>query len=998
MITINKASAGSGKTYALAHKYIDQILGDLSDPAKFNPLAYRNVLAVTFTNKATDEMKSRILKYLYTYSKENNERGRRSRIVLGNILHDYSSFNISTIDKFFQQTLRCFARELGQFASYQVELDKKSIANEAVDSLLDSLSTANRDDEILIDFILNSVEESVMDGHSANIEKGLKEMAEKLNSEAFNLLAERLSLDPARDYSTESLKILKAQCRKLMASFEDEARQRCKSIVECAHEHGFEPEDFNQKSKSWVCAISKCALQEKGERMKDFSASVWKNMLDPDSWFGKNKSDEKVKSALIPHVNDLQAFWNDNFKLYNTSKALLGNIYGLGIAARLAQSYAAVKKERNVVCLDESNLLLKQIIDGSDAPFVYEKVGTWLDHFLLDEFQDTSATQWENFLPLLRESNSRGGNNLIVGDVKQSIYRWRGADWSLLDRQVTEEFPESVVTPLDKNYRSDGVIIDFNNALYPDIADMLDSMVKTPTGRTIREIYSDVCQQKPEQCNADSGYVECTFYEESEAQLDKILAIVNDLRDNHGAFLSDIAVLVRDNKAGTLVAQKLIDNGIDVVTEDALVIKNSISVRRIVSLMSYVDNPDDTVNSLVASELGLEGVPQSYHSLGGLCDQLYALLCSREDCREACEKEVMYICAFVDYLADYAASHGNNLRAFLSHWEQANPNVNSPLQTDAVKILTIHKSKGLDFPYVIMPYVEAVSLYWDSTTKWCAADIADEHLSEARGKAFHVRLSSGSANTVFSSEYESELYNQAIDALNVLYVGTTRASKALFMLATIAKKGKKNNMGVLLYDWCNQSDYSMGQIPAPEHEKAPVADYTLSYPFHSIGGRLSVRPYAADFFENADKAIMESSPRQRGIVLHDILSGVVEASDLRNSVEIAVAEGSLSESDKEQVYNHLSACIASRMEYFPPASSGVKVLTEVDIIASDGIQYRPDRVLIYPDGRVLIIDYKFGSMKPQYTKQVEGYAILFHQMGYKTVETAIWLVGETPKS
>lgn len=995
MITVMKASAGSGKTYALAKKYIDMLL------ASKDPQEYSHILAVTFTNKATEEMKGRIIQML-----SENPSPRASQI-LCDILHDYGSFYVSTIDKFFQQTLRAFARELGQFNRYQVELDKNSLVDEAVDTILDELDANDKDDMKMINFIVQSMEEKVSEGGSLNIEEGLKMMARQLKSESFSRKCSELEMDKNSAYGQEQLSDLKTSCRNVIRKYEESVRDAAQRVTQACSAAGLTYGDF---SRGWIAQIDKFHEWNKNSGVEPTDAFMRK-LHDPsaENWF--NKSNQGLFGAAFSAVGgplaDFLSLWSeDGARMFKTACMLQDQIYGLGVAARLFRTFDRVTREKNVVCLDESNSLLRDIIDGSDAPFVYEKTGVRFRTFLLDEFQDTSSTQWENFKPLLEESQagkSSGDDHtfddLIVGDVKQSIYRWRESDWGLLDHEVENSFPDRIwQNPLECNWRSLQNIIDFNNALYPELAKSVDDINPVPEGlHSVSEIY-DGCFQKPGKGESQQGgCVDVEFLEDSQAQLEKILETINEIVNEHGGSYGDIGILVRKKASGTDIAQYLIENSVPVVTDASLRIKNSLSVRRLVAMMSYVDNPDDKVGAYVAQQYGVEGLPDSYHSLASLVESLYIILCNNADTREDCLKEVMYITSFMDHVMDYSAVNGNNLREFLSHWQEVDPDVNTAGSDGAVRIITIHKSKGLAFPYVIIPFAEKITLYDNKKTKmWAVPEGASQGLEQFCDRLYYVHLNADASGTCFKRAYSLERFNQGVDAINLLYVATTRAKGGMKILASISGKNPQDSAATLLYGYCGGQDLHIGNMPDfallrdKDDAKNPVSEIGLTYACHHIKDRLSIRPYAADFFtESADAGFDGLSYRERGIVLHDILGHISYASDLDSAVEAAVADGSLPAQSSAKVREFLGRRIASRPEFFP---QGARILMESSLIDLDGQQHRPDRVIIYPDGRVVIVDYKFGAPKDDYIAQIECYRNLFIQMGYKDVSAHLWFV------
>ena len=429
MIRIMKASAGSGKTYNLAKTYLRLVLG------KEDRYAYRHILAVTFTNKATDEMKARILKELHVLAKDtvsspyledllpqagSVEKLRiRASQVLSDILHDYGSFSVSTIDRFFQHALKAFARELGQFADYQVELDTASLISESVDRILDSLSES---DSALLRWLTGIVIEALSEGKKYNLETKLKEIAVSLLSEEHRALVEQFGIDEAEEYSKTNLADLKKRLREESGRFIAGARSRAEALVEAFSRNGLQKEDFSRQGMNKVYEY---AGLSQVSAPPAFTKTQSNFCEDYSKWFRKADLPRRahLEGELMPLYREFYSFVTGSMKVYCTARKVLGIVDEMGIAMDLYREFNELLSEKNVVSLDDSNVRLRNIIDGSDAPFIYEKLGVFYDNFLLDEFQDTSRIQWDNFFPLLKESESRGEECLIVGDVKQSIYR-----------------------------------------------------------------------------------------------------------------------------------------------------------------------------------------------------------------------------------------------------------------------------------------------------------------------------------------------------------------------------------------------------------------------------------------------------------------------------------------------------------------------------------------------------------------------------------------------
>ena len=988
MLKILKASAGSGKTYALALEYIRLVVS--SDKAD----AYRHVLAVTFTNKATEEMKSRILKELAVLAKDpetspyyeellkvadKDTLQRRASAQLSGILHDYSSFAVSTIDRFFQQTLRAFSREIGQYASYQVQLDRKALVDESVDRVLDSLT---EEDRTLLDWLTRGVKEDLESGRGLSLESRLQEVGESLQT----LPEGQIS------FPRERLETLHKHCKQLQEAFPRRAEDVAKKVLQVLKDHGISPEESN---RGFLKALYNYLDPEPRSPVKDLTPAFRNNASDSAKWFAKSKDALRLEleDSLEGPLDAFCALFDQPYKEYRTARIIQGQLYSLGVADELRQAFVQIQKEKNVLSLEDSNTILHGIIDGTETPFIYEKLGVRFEDFLLDEFQDTSRIQWENFSPLLHNADASGFPSLVVGDVKQSIYRWRGSDWDLLGSRLQKEFglPDKGVKALDQNFRTCRTIVDFNNRFFGFAAEQLD---KALGGPVVSPLYADVAQKA---CFKDShpGWVEVRFTEE---QMEEILSTLRDL-EKQGAQWGDVAILVRDNRSGADIAARLIQEDIPVVSDDSLFVKTSVTVRRLVSQMSLCDKPDNpekpSVAGFLAGSLEVQ-IPEHFHSLTDLAEGLLRDL--READPSRFQAEVPYIQSFMDYLQDWVATGGNNLGAFLRAWEDADPKIASPRTESSVRIMTVHKAKGLEFPFVIFPFAEKVGLY-KNTQKWCASG----------EDVFYVDLGSGSARTLFEKDYLEESRLQAVDNINVFYVAMTRPKYGLKVIAAPPSQSflkalsggevsSWSNLANLLYAYVGGSDFQAGE-PYPfdtlEREADDSKLLETGYPSYpaGTGSRLKFSPEAADYFGEDGSFGPEASRRIRGNVLHRILSDVLVPEDIPAAVEAAVRRGELPSALREETLTLLQERLdsVSGRGWFAPDA---QVRSEAAILSPDGGEYRPDRVILFPNGSVDIVDYKFGSPEPGYRRQVERYKALYRQMGYAPVRGYLWYFQE----
>ncbi|MBO5596797.1 MAG: UvrD-helicase domain-containing protein [Bacteroidales bacterium] len=980
MIKILKASAGSGKTYNLAKEYIRLILqSDKTD-------AYRHVLAVTFTNKATDEMKRRILQELYVLSRNPDDSPyvrdlvpavlpdtstlqKRARQQLTAILHDYSAFAVSTIDRFFQQTLRAFSREIGQFSTYQVQLDREALVQESVDRVLDNLSEQDR---TLLEWLTRSVQEDLEQRGRFSLEDRLKDVAGSLQSLP----------EGEGNFPREKLEALRTTCRELISTFRKQLAEAARACLKVLDEAGVPAKESNRGFLKHLYDY----LDEKAP-IKKPKDSFLTNAANPELWFAKSKRDlfQRVEGVLDGPLQAFTACFGQAYRVYVTAQTLLAQLYGLGVINELREAWTDIQKEKNMLSIDDSNTILRNIIDGTDTPFIYEKLGVRFEDFLLDEFQDTADIQWENFRPLLHNSDSSGFDSLVVGDVKQSIYRWRGGDWTLLGSRLEQEFEQVQTARLDRNFRTCKAIVTFNNAFFTYAAEQLG----------LQDLYADVEQQP---CFRDPapGSVEVRFTED---QMQEVLQTLRDVKERGGEW-EDIAILVRDRAEGADVAALLVENGIPVVSDDSLYVKSSVTVRRLVSQLSLLDVPVDTERPTVAGYLARSmdvQIPEHYHSLPDLAEGLLRDL--KASAPETFAAEIPYIQSFMDYLQDWTVTGGNNLNAFLRAWEDAKPKIASPQSGHSVRVMTIHKSKGLEFPFVLVPFAEKVTLY-KASAHWCKPAVEGTPLSQDADGMYRVQLDENAADSLFGADYERERRLEAIDNINVFYVALTRAKYGLKIIASPPPQKLESwkNMSQLLYSFVGSSEFTAGEpYPLGSLKRGKKGANQLSMDYESYpansGKRLKVSPEAADYFGADGSTGMEASRRIRGNVLHGILSRIDTAEDLPAAVAAAVQDGGLPAREQESTLAFLQERLQSVADkgWFAPGNC---VWKEAAVIGPDGNEYRPDRVVRREDGSVEVIDYKFGVQKDSYVRQVRRYMHLYKKMGYEKVAGYLWYLDD----
>lgn len=923
MINIFKASAGSGKTHTLSKTYLDLLLKADSKTA------YRNILAVTFTNKATEEMKERILRDLAEEGKTNP----RAREILINLLHDYGSFSVSTIDKFFQQALRAFSRELGSSGNYQIELDKASLTKEAMDRVLDDLTEKDKD---LLGWFTKQLETALDNGESFHLESSLYEMAEE-----FGDVNEKFTYDK----------------KKLT-----ELKEKCKEIVDTFHKDVYE-NALCIDTTTWGKTAAKGLAQYAGAQTK-YKDSVKAANATTLAKLAETAGCEAMYALMNPQGR--------RWKEYRTARMVEKVIFTLGLAEEFYSKLAIIEEEKGVISLDESTSLLRDIIDGSDAPFIYEKLGVRFNHFLLDEFQDTSVVQWENFKPLLANSVSEGYSNIIVGDVKQSIYRWRNSDWNLLDKEIEENFKGKVeVITLKENWRSTQSIVNFNNEFFTFAADNLG----------LSKIYADV-KQKVKVEDSQEGCVTVDFCEDELEMIDGYI----EQAVAAGAKMSDMAILLRTNGEGKKVAEYLLSKGYSVISDDSLDLKSSLIIRKIVSYLHSLCNNSDSLNTYLSESLEIDS-EREYHSLLDLVDGVIKDL--SETHPDEIKGQTLFIQSFMDDILEWTSIHGNDLRQYLKHWEESKIAISSPNDPNAIRITTVHKSKGLAFPIVIFPFAEKVGLFKEDTL-WCHLD-SDAEMGESFNSIFPVVLGKSSGDSFFSESLKNEMEMQRIDNLNIFYVCLTRARKEMHIIAKnppkslIDGKSSPNDLSQLLYLYCEQNGYTFGSPyrwnEASKKEDSEIEEFDAEYETYGMNPEACSRRFVAssDAWDYFSEEGIGQSKRLRGIEQHALLSRI------RTSDDAPEVLRSIEPQTRELLLERISA----HSEWFSPE---LKTLNEVAIIDSFGNTNRPDRVLVDEEGRVTVIDFKFGEEDEKYSGQVRRYMRLFREMGYGEVSGYIWYV------
>ncbi len=1121
-LKVYKASAGSGKTFRLAIEYMKLALTNESN--------YRHILAVTFTNKATAEMKSRIIGELYHLAKGKHsvymdvltkelawhpmQVERQAQLVLKRILHDYSRFSISTIDSFFQRVIKAFNRELGINAAYNVELDEKSILEEAADRMIQSVE----DDPKLLEWLDAFASDKIREGKGWNLKKDILRLGNEIYNETFKSLNDSL-YEKLNDRAF--LKDYRGKLSKIIVLYETRIKTLGQEGLNILAMEGLSTDDFKGKGSGPAASFQK---------MKDFkfepSNTVLRAATDASGWVTATVK-EPMKSQLLavaetklmPKLQEAIRLIETEKRKYITAKLIVNQLYTLGILVDLRKSVKELCREKGIVLISDSGHLLKDVIADSETPFVYEKTGSVYSHFMIDEFQDTSGLQWNNFRPLISNSLSEGNLGMVVGDVKQAIYRWRSGDWRLLAGKLGESFPVFGLQNevLSSNWRSHGKVIRFNNTIFRLVPELLQQHIEgelleaeiaeNPVGITIPEVYADSVQEVSNKDVADLGQVRVRFLESKKEMADEneklilseLVESIKSLQDK-GVKAIEMAILVRQKKEARLIADLFLEQkslpenrnyNFDILSGESLYINNSEVISLIISILTSFLNPDDQVvkaqlnylyyrkiaprlNGHGAWGIGQWGSPSAkadgkeyctfegnpnyplpLASANGQAEPLnFEIWTSNSELQisnseltlsqyiaskqfeelvagkpileiiySICEKfnlfsladELAYLQAFVDQISVFERNHASELTSFLNWWDENGDRFTIPISDsiDAINVLTIHKSKGLEFTHVFVPFFDW-SVHPHSSPDmapllWCQPDV--EPFDEM--ELVPVRFKSDVGKSIFYREYFAEKFNTYIDNLNLMYVVFTRAKAGLYIWASFSSKittvgdllklavekqaslgscGLKADESVQFEGFYNPEKLlvEIGEYSALEEKKKEelrMKDVRLSaFEFADFRQFLNIRKRGEDFFSRENK---KQSGINKGKLIHEILSLINTTGDLQKAVKRIETEGKIGSDESAKMVAELTELL-SDPEVKSWFDGTYRVVNERSILTGANGVKRPDRIMIGGDG-VVVVDYKSGELESDnYKYQLRTYIRELKNCGFENVSGYIW--------
>lgn len=1075
-LTVYKASAGSGKTFTLATEYITLLIA--------NPMAYRSILAVTFTNKATEEMKFRILSqlygiwqslpesddYLHVVMRALSDYGERmirerAGMALNNLLHNYNYFRVETIDSFFQSVLRNLARELDLTPNLRVGLNDIQVEEQAVDAIIEDLDESKE----TLQRVMQYVQGNIAEDKNWNVIGQIKEFGRTIFQDFYrsrsNLLVAKME---ERGFFDNFIR----QLKQLRDAAEDEMKAIGDDFFDTIHSNDLVSSDFSYADKGVFNFFVKL-------RNGIFSPDIVNTrvndcLADAAKWVKKTHNrreqimflvETRLMLLLDKAVDKIAGCWCQ----YKSADLTLAHLNQLRMLGTIERKVRETNEAHERFLLSDTQHLLHSLIEDSDSPFVFEKIGARMEHVMIDEFQDTGSTQWRNFKILLQECMSHAGTrNLIVGDVKQSIYRWRSGDWRILNA-IDQEFSDARqrldIRSLDTNYRSSRNIIAFNNAFFTKAIELeseAQAEVSEQAAEQLRYAYADVCQQIPDSREA-SGNIEITLLpadDYEELTMRQLVDCVSGLI-HKGVSISDIAILVRMNKHIPLIADYFAEYlpEVKVVSDDAFRLDSSTAVCLIVNAMRVMAHPNDYLcRAALASAYQMdvlgrkktldtcllnEGanvdslLPDGWADLVGR--QAYLSLYELSECiyqmfsLDRIHSQTAYICAFYDHLAKYSDDGTPTLSGFVDEWDKhIHEKTIRETSVDGIRIVSIHKSKGLEFGHVFIPFCDWQlektngNIIWCSPTDYPYCELPFIPVDYSRRAL---------VGTIFEQDYQREYLQNSVDNLNLLYVAFTRARNGLYV---IGKRGSTNSRSSLIeaclpslaasihdamldgeesddapltFKWVNEP-----QSSKEEQTKDDVVEYASEMGEASRKENVFLytpKPLSVDIMHfkekpefrqsNASASFVEGEEVEDGndyitigSILHKLFSLIrttddINATLLQLRMDGVIADDSLADKIRDMMHKRLTDKRVA--EWFVPRWTLFNECSVLDYDKTSNkvINRRPDRVMVDGD-RALVVDFKFGKPRVEYHNQVNEYKELLMRMGYHSVEGYIWYV------
>ena len=1028
---IYNASAGSGKTFNLVKEYLILLLNAKNDDT------YKNILAITFTNKAVNEMKSRIVNTLIEFSDKGaiNKDSKilqeilketrlsidnihsKSNQILKHLLKNYAAFEISTIDKFTQRIVRSFSYELNIDAKYEVEIDEDEILNKAVDQLI---SKAGEDDQltkVYVDYAFEKADDNKNWDITLDFRKIAKLLVNENNYQIIKSIQE--------NNISEFLELKKHLIGRKNASIENSIKVSNK-MFDLISSKGINKKSFIRETlpKHFNKIVKKNYKSLYNNQLEDnlVNGNLYAKTIDEN----QKQLINSISKDLLEGYREAKAFVYE-MKLYNN---LLNNITPLSILSAISNELSNIKDENNTILISEFNKIINEEIKNQPAPFIYEKIGCKYKNYFIDEFQDTSSLQWGNIIPLLENSLSSKNSSLtIAGDAKQSIYGWRGSQVEQFIELINKGNPfniDKTIIDLPCNYRSSKNIVDFNNKFFSHIGDFVFK------NDYFKEIYIRASQRINKKAE---GYVDITLIKENknvnkaEAYNNKILEIINSSVKN-GHKLKDICIITRKRKEGMIIADFLSENGIDLISSESLLINSSTDIRFIISTIRYCLNEDSTSKLNILNyiyenrninyerdtflnkfiQLDLLNFYNKLEEYNIFFDKNILSKLSIYECIEYIiysfnigETSNSYLQFFLDFTLEYSNKFHSSLYDFINYYEEKKEKLSiiSPSEINAVEIITIHKSKGLEFPIVIYPYAD-LDIYKENEPKeWLP--INDTKISNFPHLLINFNKDVEKYKYSGKAIFNNHISKLEIDNINLLYVTLTRAIKELYIIGSqCLDKNCKENLNLYsglfinylkkLNIWDdNKESYQFG-VPTNLKELSQSEDNIIKpNEFHcnprELHGVSLISKAGLLWDTEKGKAI------EKGNLIHEIMKHISSSNDIDPALNYFLDNGNINKNQHEEI-NRIILSIINHPEIKEFYTPNLLSYNEREIIVKDGKNLIPDRIVIPKKNKAIIIDYKTGDFNNYHIKQLNDYQNALKKMGYSVVKKILVYIKE----
>lgn len=1113
-IKLYRASAGSGKTYRLSLEFLKLLVVD--------PHAYDKILAVTFTNKATTEMQTRIMADLYevAYLKsdllhalekeldgvKSAQEGlpldrdlisRNAKRALMCILHDYSRFQVSTIDSFFQIILRNFAHELGLGAYLNLIIDESEPLEEAVRLLKEEVSS----NDSLRRWMNNYSQEKLNDNQNWDVTNDLYDFGKNIFKESYKKY-EGVIVEELKD--ADKMMQFKSELYKIEKSRKDELQRFAERFNDILNESSLSVDDLSYKKQGvysyvnriieWkgIVPLAECKRAYEGVVEEDMSK--WCSSSSPK----KGEIVQVASNRLIPFMKELEDLRRKNMVDINTCNLIRMQVNNVGMISDIARKNREINSARGQFLLSDTSSLLHEMIKDSDTPFIYEKIGTILEHIMIDEFQDTSETQWENFKPLIMECISKNKANLIVGDAKQSIYRFRNGDWRIIE-SLDEDFEVSSI-PASGNWRSMENVVNFNNFLFsPDsdngkipVLTHFESMFSNEEACVrsrglfdkLLSVYKDAKQTCPKEKQKGKGWASVEFIKkekknkpqpESESEddeattemLEHLLRKVISLQEK-GVSAKEITILVRVSKHINEIADyfssyrdahknEVEEKGLcfDIISDEAYLLGSSEALNMIIDAMRVIEDPED-LSSMMELYFMYKNNLSGNEEENGKSEAVSAILsqidCVKSDDFVALKEEIVsmgnlplyelaeelirvllidrmeqqssFLSKFLDSLTEFVSRKSPDLGSFLDYWDKYLKKKKIPMGDEAqgIKIMTIHKSKGLEFHTVIVPFCNGSFFKTGGKNNlvWCKMPQDVAPFNQYSYWPIDMKRKEV-AESMFADYFQEEQVQLLADCINILYVAFTRAVNNLIIMCDEVEKKKEeqpipSNCSELLWKVLQNklepteeerlvvARYESGELvkseeaKQSEESKNPFKEKSLpvSCDSHYSKRRATFRNSnkASEYIDGLlDSDLHNEDAVKKGLLLHYLFSNIITSDDIEQAADDMLVKGMISSvEEKNDLISYARQKVGEHPEWF---KKGLKIYNECTILSYDQKkgrvkENRPDRV-IREGNKMIIIDFKTGKKYESHVRQIKRYADLLSKMGFET-ETHLWYI------